>query len=268
LNLPAIAEDDEVIAVGPNEVHRREKGEPLFPERMDLPVLERMRREMGATVFNCQYQQNPVAADGSPLRWEWFGAYDEVLPLKSYELLVQSWDTGTSSDPRSDFSVCTTWGFKDRKWWLLDVFRDRLDYPELKRTGLRLGEEWSADIVLIEDAGPGRQLLQECHDANRARYRAVRPEKDKETRFRTACAPVEEGAVLLPREAPWLGDFRRELVSFPRARHDDQVDSFSQMMNWTTGPGFWRAIGREHPQSRERLERINTLRQARRGRGR
>src|SRR6056297_2180783 len=104
LNLPAIAEDDQRIAIGTGQHFPRKSGEPLFPERFGLEVLERMRREMGAAVFNCQYQQNPVAPDGSPLRWEWFDSYDEVLPRHAYEMVVQSWDTGTSADPRSDYS--------------------------------------------------------------------------------------------------------------------------------------------------------------------
>jgi predicted phage terminase large subunit-like protein len=263
LNLPAIAEDDQRIAVGTGQHSGRKRGEPLFPERFGLDVLERMRREMGAAVFNCQYQQNPVAPDGSPLRWEWFGSYDETLPRHAYEMVAQSWDTGTSADPRSDYSVCTTWGLRDRKWWLLNVFRDRLDYPDLKRTCLRLGEEWEADVVLIEDAVTGRPLIHECFEQNRSRFRRVTPEHDKETRFRAACDPVSEGAILLPREAPWLDDFRRELLAFPRARYDDQVESFSQMMNWTKSTGFWRKLGRDHPLAREKAARLEAMRRRR-----
>jgi len=263
LNLPAIAEDDQRIAIGTGQHFPRKTGEPLFPERFGLEVLERMRREMGAAVFNCQYQQNPVAPDGSPLRWEWFDSYDEVLPRHAYEMVVQSWDTGTSADPRSDYSVCTTWGFRDRKWWLLHLFRDRLDYPDLKRTCLRLGDEWEADVVLIEDAATGRPLIHECRDQHLSRFRAITPEQDKETRFRAACDPVSEGTVLLPREATWLNDFRRELLAFPRARHDDQVDSFSQMMNWSKRVGFRRKLGRDHPLARERLAELEMTRRRR-----
>jgi predicted phage terminase large subunit-like protein len=263
LNLPAIAGQDEMVPIGPDKFHHRRQGEALFPERVGLDVLERLRRELGPAAFNCQYQQNPVAPDGSPLRWEWFGIYDEAPPRHAFELIVQSWDTGTSADPRSDFSVCTTWGFRDRKWWLLDVFRERLDYPDLKRACLQLGEDWMADVVLIEDAATGRPLLHECRDQDRTRFREVRPDQDKETRFRAACAPVAEGTVLLPKEAPWLSAFRHELIAFPRGRYDDQVDSFSQMMRWTTGIGFWRAVGREHPMARERSAQLEASRRRR-----
>ena len=252
LNLPAIAEEDQAISIGQGRLQQRQPGDLLFPERLSQDTLDRMRKEMGAAVFNCQYQQNPIAPDGSPLRWEWFGTYDEREPRNWYQLVVQSWDTGMSADPRSDFSACTTWGFRDRQWYLLDVWRGQLDYPDLKAKTLQLVREWNPDQVLIEDAATGRPLMTELFRDDK-RYQRVTPKDDKEIRFAVACAPVEEGIVLLPTEAPWLAGFKRELQSFPRGRNDDQVDSFSQFLNWSKGTGFYRALGREHPINQERL---------------
>ncbi len=254
LNLPAIAEEAEVVPIGQGRVHRRAPGDLLFPQRLDRATLDGLRREMGAAVFNCQYQQNPIAPDGSPLRWEWFGTYADIEDRRWYQLVVQSWDTGTSADPRSDFSVCTTWGFRENAWYLLDVWRGQLDYPDLKAKVLALAACWDPERVLIEDAATGRPLLHELFRDDR-RFKAITPEKDKEIRFNAACAPVEEGKVLLPAEAPWLSTFKRELQSFPRGSHDDQVDSFSQFLNWSKGPGFYRALGRDHAINRERRER-------------
>ncbi len=255
LNLKAIAEEDERIAIGHGRFHERMAGTVLDPLRMSLENLERMRREMGSAIFNMQYQQNPIAPDGSPLRWEWFRVYEKPGPRSSYQLVVQSWDTAMSADPRSDFSVCTTWGFRENQWYLLDVFRDRLDFPDLKRKCLQLGDQWEADRVLIENAASGKPLFQECHDVNRSRFALVKPEGDKKIRFNAACAPVEEGKVFLPRGAPWLAEFKRELLGFPRALHDDQVDSFSQFLKWSAGVGPWRALPRDHPLARERREK-------------
>jgi len=260
LNLPAIAEESIEITTGQGRVHHREVGEPLFPERLSLENLEHMRIEMGAAMFNMQYQQNPIAPDGSTLRWEWFGTYGEQLPRNSYEMVVQSWDTAMSADPRSDFSVCTTWGFHDRKWHLLDVYRDRLDYPELRKKCLMLAAEWETDKVYIESAASGKPLLHDCRNENPQRFFAITPEQNKEVRFNAACASVEAGLVLLPAHAPWLVEFKRELQGFPRARFDDQVDSFSQFLIWANGTGFWRALGREHPMCVERRARRESLR--------
>ncbi|AZQ68264.1 hypothetical protein EF888_14640 [Silicimonas algicola] len=255
LNLPAIAEIEERVPLTRGRVHLRRPGDVLSPARLPPEKLDEMRKEMGTATFNCQYQQNPIATDGSVLRWEWFGTYDSQLERHQYELVVQSWDTGMSADARSDYSVCTTWGYYRRQWWLLDVLRDRLDYPDLKKNVLTLGHTWSADAVLIEKAATGIPILQECLPANRRRFRAITPVQDKEVRFNASCSPVEAGEVLLPKDAPWLAEFRRELQSFPRGRYDDQVDSFSQLLNWSKGTGFWRALPREHPTRIARRER-------------
>lgn len=240
LNFPAIAEEDEAIATGPGRFHKREKGSALFPQRFDLGTLERLRREMGTAAFTMQYQQNPISPEGSQLRWEWFGTYDACPARAWFQSVVISWDTGMSADPKSDYSVATIWGCRENLWYLLDVFRDRLDYPDLKRTVLRLSEEWNPDRVLIEKAVSGIPLLQECHPKMRSRFRAIIPCQDKAVRFNAACAPIEAGQVLLPREASWLNDFRREMMGFPRTKHDDQADSVSQFLNWAVGRGFRR----------------------------
>ncbi|MFD0979940.1 phage terminase large subunit [Tropicimonas aquimaris] len=257
LNLPAIAEENESVRIGntKEQVHCRCPGDLLFPERLDRETLDRMRREMGSVIFNCQYQQNPIAPDGSPLRWEWFGTYETVEDRRWYQLIVQSWDTGMSSSPSSDFSVCTTWGFREHKWYLLDVWRGQLDYPDLKSKTLQLVAQWDPDRVLIEDAATGRPLFDDLFPEDRRRYERIRPEKEKEIRFNASCAPVEERKVFLPAEAPWLAGFKHELQAFPRARNDDQVDSFSQFLNWSKGNGPWRALGRHHPLVEERREK-------------
>lgn len=255
LNLRAIAEEDEQFQIGQGRSHVRKKGEALFPQRMDLADLEVRRREMGSANFNCQYQQNPTAPDGSVLRWEWFGAYEQKQDRSHYQTVVQSWDTGMSSDPRSDYSVCTTWGFLEGSWHLLDVFRDRLDYVELKKKLLALANIWQADKVLIEKAATGIPLLQECRLLSPVRFQAILPRSDKEVRFNAACAPLEDGKFLLPKEALWLEVFRRELQGFPRSKYDDQVDSFSQFASWSHSNGFYRTLPRDSPYQPKRERR-------------
>ncbi|MEO0750457.1 MAG: hypothetical protein AAFY25_01510 [Pseudomonadota bacterium] len=90
LNLPAIAEEVQVIPIGQGNVFHHRTGDLLFPARLDQKTLDQTRQEMGSAVFNCQYQQNPIPPDGSPLRWEWFGTYDECAPRNWYQLVVQS----------------------------------------------------------------------------------------------------------------------------------------------------------------------------------
>lgn len=230
LNLPAIAEQETRVPVGRNVDHLRRVGDLLNPNRENLETLERQRRELGPAVFAAQYQQDPVAPEGNLLRWEWFRTYDEDVDRNNFQKIAQSWDTGMSAAPTSDFSVCTTWGYRAGRWFLLDVFRQRLDYPDLRKAVIRLERQWSADLVLIEDAGSGKSLWQDLRQNGPLTPTMCSVRDCKEERFVGCLGEVEDGRIVLPIEAPWLSEFRSELKAFPAGRHDDQVDSFSQFV--------------------------------------
>jgi len=232
LNLPAIAEKVERIQLSPSRWHKREVGEVLNDKREDRALLDQFRRELGPAVFSAQYQQDPISPEGNLLRMEWFGTYEEQPERHEFLKVVQSWDTGMTAEPTSDYSVCTTWGFRDKKWYLLDVFRQRLDFPDLKRAVILERHRWQADRVVIEDAGSGKSLWQELRVKGPFMPVMWRVTEDKETRFIGTLAQIEDGLFLLPAEAPWLDAFRSELKAFPSGRHDDQVDSMTQFIQF------------------------------------
>ena len=241
LNLPAIGWKHEKIPVGPDRVHRRKPGDALNPSRESLATLEQLRRDLGPVVFSAQYQQEPVTAEGNMIRMEWFGTYDEVPPRHRFLKVVQSWDTGISPEPTSDWSVCTTWGFERerRKWYLLDVFRKRLEFPDLRRAVIELRRAWHAERVIMEKAGSGHSLYQDLKSTADFRPVMISPVASKEDRFNGCLAEVEAGHFLLPKEASWLDDFRSELKAFPSGKHDDQVDSFSQFVKYQLANWLW-----------------------------
>ena len=234
LSLPAIAEKEEEIPIGAGKVHRRKIGDLLNPEREDQAVLDQLRRDIGPVTFNAQYQQDPIVPEGNFIRMEWFKTYDEPPERHEFLNVGQSWDTAMTSAPTSDWSVGQTWGFHRQhyKWYLLDVFRERLDYPDLKRAVVRLKKQWQADYVLIEDAGSGKSLSQDYRASKELRPLMITPRGDKEERFNGCLADVEAGLFFLPKEALWLEAFKSELRAFPSGKHDDQVDSFSQFVRW------------------------------------
>ena len=138
--------------------------------------------------------------------------------------------------PLSDYSVCTTWHVVGKTYYLVDVFRKRLEYPGLKRMVSNLASRWAADAVLIEDKGSGTQLIQDLKHENILHAIAITPVEDKVTRMSAQSAKIEAGRVLVPASAPWLQDFQTEILQFPHGRHDDQVDSVSQFLGWVTRP--------------------------------
>ena len=246
LNLPAIADREKSVAIGPDQFHSRQVGDLLNPARESCAVLGQLRRDLGPAVFAAQYQQDPVAPEGNLIRMEWFGVYEERPERHEFLKVVQSWDTGMSAAPTSDFSVCTTWGFhrEARKWYLLDVLRERLDFPDLKRAVIRLHEQWAADRVIIEKACSGISLSHELRTSGPFRPIMLHPTTSKEERFTGCLAEVEGGNFILPADAPWLAAFRSELRSFPSGRYDDQADSFSQFVGYQRGN--WRWILTDH----------------------
>lgn len=132
----------------------------------------------------------------------------------------------------ADWSVCLTWGYRLGKWYLLDVYRARLEYPDLKRAVIRLTAQWLPDWVLVERANAGLSLLQELRREIGAKFIGPHPQLDKETRLIGQSARLETGTFHIPVQAPWLDAFCNELRAFPSGRHDDQVDALTQFLEF------------------------------------
>jgi len=130
-------------------------------------------------------------------------------------------------------SVCTTWGVKEQRLYLLHVLRKRMAYPDLKRAVREQHQTFKATVVLIEDKASGTQLIQELAEEGIHAVSAYRPEYDKVMRLHAQTATIENGFVYLPREAHWLGEYVHEVTTFPAAKYDDQADSTSQALAWT-----------------------------------
>jgi predicted phage terminase large subunit-like protein len=235
LRLPAIAEDDEEYefetVLGRRRVTRR-AGEPLHPEREPKWVLDNIRRSVGEWIFACQYQQSPLPLGGGMVKREWFRSYGpEDLPER-FDSILLSLDTANKPSELSDYSAFTTWGISDGRSYLLDVVRQRLEYPDLKRTVRALAEQHKANVILIEDRASGTQLIQELIDEGLYAVTRYAPEGDKQMRLYAQTAMIENGFVYLPREAPWLAEYLHEMLTFPNSKYDDQVDSTSQALDW------------------------------------
>ena len=230
LDLPAIAEEDQEIPIAPGVVHRRQKGEVLHPTRESLAVLEEIKHEMGSLAFSSQYLQRPVPLEGNLIKRDWLKWYD-ALPSRGR--VVQSWDVASTTTGASDWSVCTTWLIEKRNYYLVDVWRGRLEFPQLRHKLIALAREHAPNEILIEQAGPGLHLVQELRAKPEAGVHVpigIKPEGDKIVRMEAQCARFEAGQVFLPKEAPWLSAFLHEILAFPNTRYDDQVDSVSQLL--------------------------------------
>jgi predicted phage terminase large subunit-like protein len=241
LNLPAIADSEQQIQIGHDEFHQRQVGDLLHEEREPRDVLERIKTTLGSFHFSAQYQQCPVPVEGEIIKWDWFQFFDTCPARVPNDRIIQSWDTASKAKELSDYSVCTTWLHQGKHYYLLDVLREKLDYPSLKRRVLEHAFRHEANTVLIEDKGSGTSLIQDIQQEDSYGFLnpiGIVPQGDKETRMSAQSAKIEAGQVYLPKQAPWLGDLQAELLQFPHGAHDDQVDSISQFLNWIQGrPG-------------------------------
>ncbi len=222
LCLPAIAEVEDDIG--------RKPGDALWPESFPLTALENIRNSIGSRDWSALYQQRPTPAEGGIFKAHWFKRY--AAPQPDYEIVVQSWDTAIKADQLNDPSVCTTWGVRRDGFDLLQVLVRRLEYPDLKALVRKQAEAFGPDAILIEDKASGQQLLQDLKRETTLPLIAVMPERDKVTRASGVSALVEAGKVSLPTHAAWLTDYEMEMLTFPNAAHDDQVDSTTQFLGW------------------------------------
>ncbi len=232
LCLPAVAAAPEIYDFGKVQ-KTRAAGELLHEKRENTESIARAKIELGSAAFAAQYQQQPIPEESALVRSWWFKRF--AAAPDSAERIVQSWDTAIKSGSHNDASSCLTFAEHQGKSYLLDAQSMRAEYPDLKRTFYALAERFKPHAILIEDRASGQQLLQDARRENALPLIAVNPKGDKVTRFAAVTALMEAGRVLLPEQAPWLADFESELFSFPAGAHDDQVDAFTQYLDWLRG---------------------------------
>ena len=235
LSLPAIAEVEEHFVFntifGEQKIIRK-VDDLLHPAREPLTVLNKVRVTLGEYNFAGQYQQLPVPLGGGLVKTKWLVYLEPHEFPETYDSILQSWDTASKTNQLADFSVCTTWGIKGGKFYLLDVWRQRADFPELKRAVIALFLKYQPQTILVEDKSSGTALIQELKESNIYCIKSVIPKGDKAIRLFNKTVLFENGAVNLPAKASWLAEYVHELTSFPTAKYDDQVDSTTQALEY------------------------------------
>jgi len=189
------------------------------------------------------------------VKTEWLKFYEPGEQPSRFSRVVQSWDTANKAGELNDYSVCTTWRVLYKEYFLLDVLRPRLNYPDLKRLVVEHARRFKANTVLIEDKASGTQLIQDLKEDGLFSTKAYEPPPgaDKVLRLHAQTAMFENGIVRLPKAAPWLHDYLLELTSFPGSKFDDQVDSTTQALDYLridNSLEIWRKLGEQCVASR------------------
>jgi predicted phage terminase large subunit-like protein len=151
---------------------------------------------------------------------------------------VQIWDTAFKEKQENDFSVCLTWLVTIDKYILINVFRDRVEFPELKKSAIEQYEIYKPNEVWIEDKASGISLIQELRRGTRIPIKEIKADKDK-LEYISAITPlIEQGRVYLVEGKEWIKDFMDECEEYPAVEFDDQIDSMAKFLNEIKGKGI------------------------------
>ena len=225
-------------------------GNPLWPEFWSLKELSALKEELPNQKWMAQYMQNPTSEQSAIVKREWWQVWEHDSPPQC-EFVLQAWDTAFEKTNRADYSACTTWGvfyqeddsgISQANIILLNAFRDRLEFPALKRKAIEESREWDPDSIIVEKKASGAPLIYEMR-AMGIPVQEFTPSKgnDKISRLNAVSDLFASGRVWVP-NTQWAEEVVDEVASFPGGEHDDYVDSVSlAMMRFRRG-GYIRTV--------------------------
>ena len=209
-----------------------DEGDPLWKESYPIERLEEIKKTIGTREWSSLYAQKPSVEEGNIIkRWWWKTWTRENPPEMDY--ILQSWDTAYTVTETSDYSACTTWGVFSGEGgynlFLIDSFREKLTFPELKNQAIHLYNELQPDLVLVEAKASGWSLVQELMRTG-IPITPFNPKKmDKLARVHSV-APLFEGGRIWAPDTDESADVMNQFAMFPNTKHDDLVDSTTQAL--------------------------------------
>jgi predicted phage terminase large subunit-like protein len=221
-------------------------GNPLWPQFWSLDELSALKEELPNSKWQAQYQQNPVGNESAIVKRDWWQWWEEEDPPQC-DYILQTWDTAFEKNQRADFSAGTTWGVFNHKAdgnrpniILLNTYKKRVEWVELKRDVLKEYNEFEPDGLLIEKKATGAPLIYELR-AMGIPVQEYTPSKgqDKIARLNSVSDIIASGKVWVPKTR-WAEELVDEIAAFPSGEHDDLVDATTlALMRFRQG-GFLR----------------------------
>jgi predicted phage terminase large subunit-like protein len=224
VELPAILHED------------TENEKSLWPEQWPLAALKSTKAALDPKYWNAQYMQQPTAENSAIVSRRMWRIWDGEEPPRC-DYVIQSWDTAFEVKNNSDYSACTTWGVfyneeenDTPQVILLDAFKDRMTFPDLKQTALKHWKEWEPDAFIVEKKAAGAPLIQELRNMG-IPVQEFSPSRgnDKLVRLNAVADLFSSGKVWAP-DTRWAREVIEEMAAFPVGEHDDFVDTTTQAL--------------------------------------
>ena len=216
---------------------------PVWPEYWKRDELESVKASISVGKWNAQYMQTPTAEEGAIIKREWWRDYASDSPPR-LNFVIQSYDTAFMKKESADYSAITTWGVFSREddgqhVVLLDAFKGRFEFPELRRRAQEEYLRWDPNIVIIEQKASGIPLLHELRNMD-IPVTGFTPSKgnDKHVRVNSIAPLFEAGRVWAPKHEHFAQEVIEECAAFPHGEYDDYVDSTSQALLRLRGSYF------------------------------
>ena len=221
-------------------------GKPLWPQFWNIEELSALREELPNSKWQAQYQQNPVGNESAIVKRDWWKWWEKDNP-PICDYILQSWDTAFEKTQRADYSAGTTWGIFNCEEdnfapniILLNTYKKRVEFPELKRDVLREYKEYEPDSLIVEKKASGAPLIYDLR-AMGIPVQEYTPGKgqDKIARLNSVSDIIASGKVWVP-QTRWAEELVDEVAAFPSGEHDDLVDATTlALMRFRQG-GFLR----------------------------
>ena len=213
-------------------------GDPLWPEFWPIEQLDSLKAELPVSKWSAQYQQDPTSEEGALIKREWWQEWEYESP-PSCDAIIQSWDTAFLKTQRADYSACTTWGVFHHpnengdsipNLILLDAYKEKLEFPDLKRAAYEKYWEYEPDQMIVEAKAAGSPLIFELR-AMGIPVTEFTPSRgqDKIARVNAVSDLFASGIVWCP-ATRWAEEVVEECAAFPAGDNDDLVDSTTQAL--------------------------------------
>jgi len=220
LNLPAVARVNDPMG--------RKPGEYLWPEWYSPAMVEQERRSQGARNWSALYQGLPIPDTGDFFLKEWFRFYTKTPE----NLIVYATSDYAVTDKGGDYTVHIVAGVDELdNLYILDLWRGQTDPLVWMDAYVGLVKRWKPVEWGVEAGQINKSIgpFIEKKEQETRTYCYRKPfvsNMDKSSRAQAIRGRMAQGKVFFPADAPWMPAFQAELLGFPAARYDDQVDAF------------------------------------------